>query len=281
MPLGPADNRIHLPDGSAAAITMMSSPSDQLNEQSIPHTNLCGFDLLAGSRQEVLDFLLARLTSGQGGWVLTLNLEILSMARLDPEYRALVQSADITLADGMPLVWASRYKRSVPVIPDRVTGSDLSADLIRQHPRSKVAIIGGANPPKALEKICKEDAHEVYVYSDRVTADEECVDRLIREVESHGANLVFLALGVPKQDYVAKRMRARMPHAMFLGVGGTFELIAGLKPRAPIWMRSSGLEWFWRLYVEPRRLWRRYLLLYWIGVGHLVDDTLRGRWGAK
>ncbi|MBL8087059.1 MAG: WecB/TagA/CpsF family glycosyltransferase [Chthonomonas sp.] len=239
-------------------------------------TPLCGFNISALSYADSLSLMQDRLRSGKGGWVLTVNLEILSTARLDPDYRRLIQGADVVVADGMPFVWASRLKRGVSPIPERTTGSDLSGDLIRNHPLDRIAIIGGANPPQALRALQIEEHDEMFIFDQKVDMRDEALDALIGKVRDHGADLIFVALGVPKQDVVAAKIREQIPNALILGVGGTFELIAGLKPRAPMWMRMSGLEWLWRLYVEPRRLWRRYLLLYWVGLGFLVDDVLQG-----
>lgn len=228
------------------------------------------------SFEEVLETFLDCLRLGKGGWVVTLNLEILSLCRLDPAYRSMIGSADYVLADGMPFVWASRVKKGVKAIPERTTGSDLSGELIRRFDRKKIAIIGGESPPQALKVLAVEDSEEVFIYDGIVDMSDEGIGRLIEDVKRHGATLIFVALGVPKQDKVATAFRAAMPDALILGVGGTFELIGGMKIRAPIWMQQSGTEWLWRLYVEPRRLWRRYLLLYWLGLGQLVDDTFLG-----
>jgi len=239
-------------------------------------TRLCGFDVQAMGYAQAVSVLAERLRSREGAWVLTLNLEILSNARLSPEYRSLVQQAEVVLADGMPLVWASRFKRGVPTIPERTTGADLSADLIKRVEAHEVAIIGGENPPKALEVLRVERSEEVFVFDGTIPANGPELDELLLRVKDHGARLIFVALGVPKQDRVARRIRDLIPEAVAIGVGGTFELIAGIKPRAPKWMRDAGLEWLFRLYLEPRRLWRRYLVLYWVGLASLLHDTIRG-----
>ncbi len=232
---------------------------------------------MALSYRECVDFLLKRLQSRQGGWVVTLNLEILSTALIDEEYASWVRSADIVLADGMPLVWASKLKRGVVRIDGRTTGSDISADLIQAVAEKEIAIIGGVNPPRALEALKVEKHEEVFVFDGIVKLDDTSVNYLIEKVKAHGAKLIFVALGVPKQDYLAVALRKAIPDALILGVGGTFELIAGLKPRAPRWMQRYGLEWLWRLFLEPRRLWRRYLVLYWVGAINLIGDILFSR----
>lgn len=238
---------------------------------------ICGFRLLAKPYSDCVEYLLDRLSRGRGAWVVTLNLEILSNARLDRDYRNLVQSADIVVADGMPFVWASRWKRGATRIPGRTTGADLSADLIRRVPAQKIAIIGGENPPKALLTLEVEHQHEVFIFDGKVPMRRDFIEGLAEQVRQHGATLIFVALGVPKQDFVAEILREQIPEAVILGVGGTFELIAGIKPRAPDWMQNYGLEWLFRLVNEPRRLWYRYLVIYWVGLASLSLDVMRSR----
>jgi N-acetylglucosaminyldiphosphoundecaprenol N-acetyl-beta-D-mannosaminyltransferase len=241
----------------------------------VPATDICGFQLLALRYPECVRHILRLLSKRQGAWILTLNLEILSTAKLDPEYESMIRAADYVLADGMPFVWVSRWKRGARPIPERTTGADISADLIVRFPASEIAIIGGVDPPQALEKLKVERRHEMFVFDGVVDMSPTGIEELCAKVREHGARLVFIALGVPKQDMVARVMREKLPEAVIIGVGGTFELIAGLKPRAPRWMQSSGLEWLFRLYVEPRRLWRRYLVIYWVGVLNIFADIFR------
>ena len=84
--------------------------------------------------------------------------------------------------------------------------------------------------------------------------------------------MVFIALGVPKQDRLAVELRRRMPHLVLLGIGGTFEILGPQGSRAPRWMQKGGLEWLYRLFREPGRLWRRYLINYPQGVWFLIKD---------
>ncbi len=239
-------------------------------------TTLCGFKVAATKAEEAVESILERYQQGVGSWVLTLNLEIISRARLDPDYRALVQQANFVVADGMPLVWASRLKRGVSGVPERTAGSDISGVLIGRVPASEIAIVGGENPPKALDALKIAKSGDAFIYDGVVTMDMPHIEELAESIRSHGARLIFVALGVPKQDYVAYQFRRLIPEATIIGVGGTFELIAGLKPRAPRWMQRAGLEWLFRLINEPRRLWRRYLLLYWSGAVYLLGDMIRG-----
>lgn len=239
-----------------------------------PTFDLCGFPVLATTYRGVIDAILERIQSGQGGWVVTINLEMISLSRRDPGYRQHLASADLRVADGMPIVWASHFKRGQPPVPERTAGIDLTIDLLHEIPTEKVAIIGGDDPIQGLQKIGLENPRAAFIYAGRVKFEPEFLDPLVNQILAHDSKLIFVALGVPKQDHFVQAVRSRIPGAVFVGVGGTFELMAGIKKRAPRWMQYSGLEWFFRLAIEPRRLWYRYLVRYWSGFGLLVADVL-------
>jgi len=238
---------------------------------------VCAFPLLAMAPAEIATHLSRLAKEGHGAWVLTLNLEMVARDRRDPEYHKLCRQADLYLADGMPLVWASRLKRHEARIPGRCPGVDLASELLHFVDPRQTAIIGGVDPRAALAKVIPDRAEDVFIYDGDVSDDDAFVDSLALELRSRGVTLVFCALGVPKQDRVAIKLRARLPHAVIVGVGGSFEMIAGLVKRCPVWMQRLGLEWFYRLCRDPRRLWRRYLIDYWGGLYAVVCDA----WSAK
>ncbi len=232
-----------------------------------------GLPIWCVTRQECVDQLVARATHGQGAWVLTLNLEMVARQNRDASYRELAKQADIYLADGMPIVWASRKKKNSNPVPERVTGADITVDLIERLEPARIAIIGGISPRAALLKILGEQkAAEPYVFDGMVAAEEEQVASLAREIAPRDPQAIFIALGVPKQDRIALMLRKHFPKAILMGVGGTFEFITGEQKRAPLWMQKSGTEWLYRLLSNPKRLWRRYLVEYWGGGLALLRD---------
>ena len=208
-------------------------------------------------------------------WIVTLNLEMVSRGRLDPEYGALLKGCDLIVADGMPLVWGSRLKRGIPSLPERLPGSDLTVELLRMVPAAKIAILGGQDPIVALRKLGIPDAEKAYIFNGKIAATLEQADVFAAELNARGREIVFLALGVPKQDRLAALLRSRLNQGLVLGVGGSFELIAGQLKRAPKWMRNYGFEWLFRLLQEPRRLGYRYLVLYWVGGFALAGDIIK------
>ncbi len=232
--------------------------------------NICGLDVLALTPDEVLAELLRRIEAGVGTRVVTLNVEMIARARRDREYAQWLSSADLIIPDGMPIVWAMRKKLPKSVSLVRVTGVDLTQSLLLNVKSDWVGIIGGKDPMLALGRIGVTEPSRAIINSSILEPSEGQFDALAAEFAQ--CRLLFLALGVPKQDAFAVGLRSRLTAATFIPNGGSFELLAGLMPRAPRWMQLSGLEWFFRLCVEPRRLWRRYLVEYWSGVFSLLKN---------
>ena len=241
----------------------------------LPHTTLCDISVLALNKEQVVELLRERVEAGQSTWVVTLNLEMVSRRERDPEYRKLLDSADVHLPDGMPLVWASRKKKGGTPLPGRVTGSDITADLLQVVPANFIAIVGGENPGKSLDTANVRDREKIFIDASYIKVDEQSIKSLAHRL--HGRRLIFLALGVPKQDLVAQALKPYLPEASFIGVGGSFELLGKQKKRAPLWMQKSGFEWLYRLLNEPKRLWRRYLIESWTGGFALYNDIRRGK----
>jgi N-acetylglucosaminyldiphosphoundecaprenol N-acetyl-beta-D-mannosaminyltransferase len=210
-----------------------------------------------------LDAIEGLVESGQGGAVFTPNVDHVVMAESDAAFREAYANASLSLADGQPLVWASRLLGSP--VPERVSGSDLLGPLLaRAGERGwRVFLVGGAPG-------CAKAAAERFVAAYRVqiagiedgridlaqgAASEALIER-IREARPH---LVLVALGAPKQELWIAARRERIAPAVSLGIGAALDFAAGAVRRAPGWMRRAGLEWLYRLAQEPRRLARRYL----------------------
>lgn len=237
---------------------------------------LCGLSVTRASLQVILDELVDRIARGQGAWLLTLNTEMLSRVARDPSYFDLIAQADIITADGMPLVWASRRKGLNQAIEGRTTGVDLVEAYLRLPEIPHFAIIGGQNPKVTLQRYGASAIRSCkYLFDGKVDLSDGQLDQFEQALNAHEIHTVFIALGVPKQDQLALRLRSRLPHLVLMGIGGTFEILGPRGSRAPIWMQNAGLEWFYRLIKEPERLWKRYLLNYPAGIGLLLKDSLR------
>ncbi|GIH99094.1 WecB/TagA/CpsF family glycosyltransferase [Planobispora takensis] len=217
------------------------------------------------TESEVVDHVVAALKRGEGGHIVTPNVDISRAVSRDAALRELVEGADLAVADGMPLVWAARLLRTP--VPGRVTGADLiwslsEAAAFYRHP---IYLLGG--PPGVARQaagrlIARNPALIVAGVDAPPYGFEDCPDAFAEVKEAVLAaapRLVFVGLGFPKQDRLIAALREDMPGTWFVGCGSAISFAAGAVRRAPRWMRRAGLEWLFRLYSEPGRLARRYL----------------------
>jgi N-acetylglucosaminyldiphosphoundecaprenol N-acetyl-beta-D-mannosaminyltransferase len=215
---------------------------------------------------EALDAIEALVASGRGGAVFTPNVDHVVLAEDDAAFRAAYAAADLALADGMPLVWASRLL--AVRLPERVAGSDLVLPLLaRAAARGwRVFLLGGApgSAEAAAERARSLGAEVAGTAAPRVPADPGAPDpegdAAVEAIRAARPHVVIVGFGAPKQELWIHRRREALRPAVAVGVGAAIDLLAGRVPRAPRWVSRAGLEWAWRLAAEPRRLWRRYLL---------------------
>lgn len=227
---------------------------------------LLGVPLDNVTPQETLDLVFGALRQGRGGWVLTPNLDILRRLLTDPSYRELTAPATLRLADGMPLVWASRVQGQP--LRGRVAGSDLIWTVCARAAREgrSVYFLGG-NPGAAEAAAAKLSELNPGL---RVSGtecpplgferDPTYLAGMRERLRAAAPDICLVALSAPKQDMVIRSMVGEFPQVWFMGIGISFSFVSGEVRRAPVWMRKTGLEWMHRLVQEPRRLARRYLL---------------------
>jgi N-acetylglucosaminyldiphosphoundecaprenol N-acetyl-beta-D-mannosaminyltransferase len=201
---------------------------------------------------------------GLGASVFTPNVDHVVTAEDDEAFREAYAAASLSLADGQPLIWASRLLGAP--LPAKISGSDLVLPLMELAARRRwrVYLLGGgpgvaAAAATRLERevgvqIVGVDSPAIQV--DRDPQDDGVTERL-RDARPH---LVLVALGSPKQELWIHRVRERIRPAVAIAVGAALDFLAGRIRRAPSWMSRCGLEWLFRLSQEPRRLARRYLL---------------------
>lgn len=213
-----------------------------------------------------VDHLLAESAAGRGGYVMTPNLDNMYMLTRDGDLMQRALSAELRVADGMPLVWASQIKGNP--LPGRVAGSDLIlklTDAIAARGDSLFLLGGEPGTADRAAHALRERAPGLNVvgthsppfgYETRADDLAEIRDRLL----AADPDFVYVGLPFPKASALIADLRQTLPRTWFLGLGISFSFVCGDVPRAPGWMQSLGLEWAHRLLQEPRRLARRYLL---------------------
>lgn len=227
---------------------------------------LHGLEVDAITAQQCIEHVMQEISARRGGWIITVNVDHLRRFHRDAAYRVTCRRATLRLADGMPLVWASQLQRTP--LPERVAGSDLVLSLTQAlgQRRGSLFLLGGA--PGAAEGAAKVLTQRCPglrisgVLPAPVGFEQD--PQQMREIEqalvAAAPDVVYVALGSPKQENLIDRLRTRVPHAWWVGVGISLSFVTGQVRRAPRWMRLSGLEWLHRLAQEPRRLARRYLI---------------------
>jgi N-acetylglucosaminyldiphosphoundecaprenol N-acetyl-beta-D-mannosaminyltransferase len=256
--------------GVSAARLIAGPETDRLPRDSSGHApaesiRVMGMEVAATDEHRAARRVVRAAAGGRGVWLITANLDHLRRYRRESRARGLIDAADHVVADGMPLVSASRLA-GVP-LPGRVAGSDLIWKLCEEAAGEGVSVylLGGA--PGTAERtaaILGERWAELRVAGSCCPPfgfenDPAELARIERALAAARPGLVLVALGFPKQDLLIARLRTLLPEASFAGLGASFSFVAGEIPRAPRWVQRLGGEWLYRLAQEPRRLARRYL----------------------
>lgn len=231
-----------------------------------PTATLRGMKIHMVSRSQTVAYLMDCAADQIGGWVVTPNLDILRRYARSVSFRNLVATSTLNVADGMPLVWASRIKGQP--LPGRVNGTDLMIDVCEAASLAgkSVFYLGGneGSAEKTAELLTKRFPElnvagclcPEFGFENNI----ENVDEIAKTLTAADPDFVFVGLGSPKQDVLINMLRLQQPKVWWLGVGVSFSFIAGELPRAPEWAKKSGFEWLYRLCSEPRRLFKRYLV---------------------
>ena len=227
--------------------------------------DLLGIPIALTDYERTLDWIDEMVAAGQRGYVCVSNVHALMAAREDPELRAALLRSSINVPDGQPLVWALNLLGHS--LRDRVYGPELMARSCARAARSgqRIYLYGGRNQG-ALVQLALNLRQSYpgikivggYSPPHRPLTDDER-DSVAREINAPRPDVVWVGIGVPKQEKWMDTMRDRLEAPVLIGVGAAFDFHAGLVSQAPPLLQEAGLEWAYRLRQEPRRLWRRYL----------------------
>ena len=202
------------------------------------------------------------VASGLPHQIAYINVDCVNQYYRNPGYKAIIETADLVYADGMGVVWASRLFGAP--LPQRLTAADFIDDLCRLcESRGFSIFLLGSEPGVAL--LAKQRLEERFPKLKIVGAesgffrqDEE--DAILQRIKEAAPDILLVGMSVPRQELWIRRHIEALGVPVCWGVGALFEYISGIRSRAPRWMRNCGLEWLYRLLLEPSRLWRRYLI---------------------
>lgn len=218
------------------------------------------------TQREAIDFVEKMVVNREKGYVVTPNLDHIVKLEDDPEFVRCYDKAALILADGNPVVWASRFLGTP--LKELVTGSDLFQVLCK-HASEKghtLFFLGGLDgvAQKAADELTKQypPIKVVGVYSPPFGFEKNPEEnlRIINMINAVKPNILFVGVGAPKQEKWMYKNMDLLDVNVALGIGASFDFVAGTVKRAPSLFRQMGMEWFWRVSNEPRRLFKRYFI---------------------
>jgi N-acetylglucosaminyldiphosphoundecaprenol N-acetyl-beta-D-mannosaminyltransferase len=217
------------------------------------------------NQKEALERLVEMAEQGPCRYAVTPNSDHIVMLEEHEELRAVYRDAHLVLADGMPVVWASRLIG--PRLPERVTGAEILPGLCAAAARRGLTVFllgagpGVAEKAQTILESTYPGLSVVGTYCPPLgferSPDE--LEAIMKRLRSAAPHIIFVGLGAPKQEIWMHRHFRHLDRGVMLGIGAAIDFVAGTVQRAPRWMQHTGLEWLYRLVQEPRRLAKRYL----------------------
>ena len=207
------------------------------------------------------------------------NVHMTVEASQNPSFADVLHQADLAVLDGMPLCWSFKWLHGFK--PDRIAGRHLMHALLLEAAKNKMPVLFYGSSPDKLEKA---EAFLMNNYPGLIIAGMISPpfrplsfaenQAYISQINASGAQLVFVALGCPKQEIWMHQMKGQI-NATMLGIGIALEVLTGQQISTPVWMERAGLEWFFRLMKEPRRLFKRYLITNSLFIWLLFKELLK------
>jgi len=234
----------------------------------VEHDTVLGFDFLSASPEEAAEAVVARASSTENRPVVvsTINAQFAVLAREQEDFRRAIQASTFRVPDGMSLVWAGRITGHP--LKSRITGREMFVHLVRAAAERGWSVFLLGDTDEVLRQTV-ERLHTVFPalrisgtisppFPFFLNGPES--ERIVAEIRRSKSDVVFVALGAPKQEVWIAKTAMRLDTKLVMGVGGAFRMFAGLMPVAPDFWQRLGLEWFWRLIHEPKRLLARYTI---------------------
>lgn len=229
----------------------------------LARVDVIGVPITATNMHECLGFIQSHLDEMRGEYICVSNAHTCVMAHDDPEYWKVQAGSVMSVPDGKPLSVVGR--RSIGSM-DRVTGPDLMREILQMSAERGWSHFFYGNTAENLSALVEATrgeypgleiaGYEPSIF--RELSDDE-VDELAMRVNASGADFMWVAIGAPRQELLMSRLRGKAG-ALMVGVGGAFNILAGITPEAPLWVQNIGLEWLYRLIQEPKRLFKRYFV---------------------
>ncbi len=220
----------------------------------------CGFH--AVTEKDVIDWVAAGQNTGRPRYITTVNVAILMMMRKNYRLKRFIRDSNLTVVDGLPIVWLSKLIGKP--LPERVTGIDLCNSLSAFANRSgqSVYLLGATQEilDRTQNQLLRDNPGLIIAGTSNGYFGPEDTAHQVEKINQSRADILFVAMGVPRQEYFLQDNLERLNVKLAIAIGGSFDVIAGAKKRAPLWIQQTGLEWLFRAMQEPRRLAKRYIV---------------------
>ena len=226
--------------------------------------------------QETLTCIEQSIDKKQSLHHVVVNAAKLVHMQRDRDLRHSVVTSDIINADGQAVVWASRFLGKP--LKERVAGIDLMYKLIElaHHKKYRIFFLGAQEyvVEKIVELVKTKYSPNLIAGSQHGYYNVNEEETVVQKIADSKADILFVAMGSPLKEVFLERYQAKMAIPFIMGVGGSFDVLAGKTKRAPLWMQKAGLEWFYRLAQEPRRMWKRYLITNTLFIWYVLKEKL-------
>lgn len=212
--------------------------------------------------EETIEEVEKIIKAGKPTQHVVINALKVNLMNEDPQLREIVNACPLINADGASIVWAAK-KLGVP-LKERVAGIDLFQNLVKVAAEKgfKIYLFGAKEEVVRKVKVIFEEKYPTLtiagVRNGYFTEEDE--PQIVADMAASGADMMFVAFSSPKKEYWVNKYIGSLNIPFVMGVGGSFDVVAGVTSRAPKWMQDHGLEWFYRFIQEPRRLWNRYIV---------------------
>jgi N-acetylglucosaminyldiphosphoundecaprenol N-acetyl-beta-D-mannosaminyltransferase len=231
--------------------------------------------------QETLDSAQEIIHQGKPRQHVVVNVAKLVTMQKNEEIRNIVNSCSLINADGQGIVWGANLFGAN--IPERVAGIDLFTNLVKlaNEKGFKLYFLGARE--EVVNKVIdtfKTNYPGIKIVGKRNGYFKENEEKEIaEEIRKSKADILFVAMGSPQKEIFLNKHLNNMEIPFVMGVGGSFDVVAGVTKRAPMWMQKAGMEWFYRFMCEPKRMWKRYLLTNSIFLGMIIKALISRKKG--
>jgi N-acetylglucosaminyldiphosphoundecaprenol N-acetyl-beta-D-mannosaminyltransferase len=226
-----------------------------------------------------VDKIISLGSNKQTSYVSIANVHMCIETYIDSTFKTIVNNSDLTTPDGMPLVKALKWLYGIK--QEKVSGPDLMPEVLKAAEKENLNVYFYGSTEEVLEKLvsfCAEKYPNLSISGvnsppfRQLTATEIQAD--IDKINNADTNIVFVALGCPKQEKWMSDMKGKI-NACMIGVGGAFPMLVGIEKRAPLWMQKYMLEWFYRLIQDPKRLFKRYFVTNSIFIYLVIKEKIK------